>query len=250
MKLLLSLILILLIFKINTTSSPPTWLSENVFIRGKTGSNGNFQPDAGFIGTVITSPSTIKLNKLTMNIEFVQAISQQQGSQQLNPQCVNSLVVLLVKARSSFIPDPMNDIGPLMGNVQNSLPISGVNFQTQVGQVYRYSDDIIYGDVFNVLNTTGAGVPKSKISYSSNLDPNFKEIKLAAGEKLYLLVRSTFTNQGSGVQCFINHQQLFIGNINWNQSFNFEDDYEIKKIKEIKEKKFNLINKKIKNLNK
>lgn len=199
----------------NVSYGCQTFLTSNLYLAGQTRSSVLFK------GKVFQATTSTRISKLQLNLNIKTYCN---GGQDCNipKTCtfnggggictIGAMSVLLVVARAGYDPH-VSAISPATGN--NLTPNIFFNTETMdyvslSGPLYQFPNDVIYAKTFHLDNEN-----TYELNYCNSIDERVKEIKLDAGDRIFLLIYYT-TNYGPFQA---NSRMLFNGNFNWELAY-------------------------------
>lgn len=195
---------------IKTSISPlngNSWSPNSIYITGQlSSSTGNF-----FSGILLKSPNGDTISNLQFHLE-ARPLNENTNF----PNTVTSLVVLLVANKNGHLPKS-SDVVP---NIPGALPWEGVqqvpqgsaDFTTSSGSVYRFKNEVIYGETFYPNNANSTGCCRYITRYMMHNDPRIDHIRLDIDDELMVLVK--YGSQDQNLSGF-----SFTGRLNWEYKF-------------------------------
>lgn len=199
----------------NVSDGCQTFLSSNLYLGGRAKANVLFK------GKVFQAATSTRISKLQLNLNFKPYCTE--GEVCTIPKTctgtctIGAMSVLLVVARAGYDPDT-SAISPATGN--NLTPNSffntdSVDYVSSSGPLYQFPNDVVYAKTFHLDNEVTHAYGSYELDYCSSGDGRVKELKLLAGDRIFLLVYYT-TNYGT----FQAHSRmLFNGNFNWELAY-------------------------------
>lgn len=199
----------------NVSYGCQTFLSSNLYLGGRV------RPSVLFKGKLFQATTSTRISKLQLNLNFKPYCNEGENCS-IPKTCksictIGAMSVLLVVARAGYNPD-ISAISPATGN--NLTPNSFfdtvfVDYVLLSGPLYQFPNDVIYAKTFHLDNENTNAYGSYELNYCNSIDERVKEIKLDAGDRIFLLVYYT-TNYD---QFHANSRMLFIGNFNWELAY-------------------------------